>query len=112
MVVPFKKYIEAIKPYEPGKPIDEVKRELGLSEVVKLASNENNIGLSERVKEAITNDMDSFFRYPDGGTWKVREKLSAYLGVDSNQIVLGSGSNEIIEFIAKGFIEHGDEQRP
>ncbi len=108
MSLPFKKYINSIRPYEPGKPIDEVKRELGLKEVIKVASNENPIGISPRVRKSIIENMDTFFRYPDGGCWQLKQKLASYHGVDKDEIVIGNGSNEIIEFIAKGFIESGD----
>ncbi|MBU1863400.1 MAG: histidinol-phosphate transaminase [Candidatus Omnitrophica bacterium] len=104
-----KSYIESIQPYEPGKPIDEAKRELGLQEIIKLASNENPLGVSPLVKERIIENIDTFNRYPDGGCWRLKKKLSQQLGVDSDEIIFGNGSNEIIEFIAKGFIEPGDE---
>lgn len=105
----FKKCIDSITPYVPGKPIDEVKRELGLTDIIKVASNENVLGVSARVKDKLIEAINDVHVYPDGGCWRLREKLAAYLGVDSDEIVFGNGSNEIIEFIAKGFIDHGDE---
>jgi histidinol-phosphate aminotransferase len=108
MSLKFKKYIDAIRPYVPGKPIEDVQRELGLSEVIKLASNENSLGLSAKAKEAIINELDSFYLYPDGYAWKLRKKLAAHIGVSPDEIIFGNGSNELIEFIAKGFIESGD----
>jgi len=104
----FKKHIESIRPYEPGKPIDEVKRELGLDEVIKVASNENALGVSEKVKRAIQEKIDLINVYPDGYSWRLRDKLSTKLGVDKDEIIFGNGSNEIIEFIAKGFVSEGD----
>lgn len=108
MSILYKEYVQSIKPYVPGKPIDEVKRELGLDEVVKLASNENPLGLSEKVKDALSQNFDEFSRYPDGGTWCLREKLARYLNIENDEIVIGNGSNELIEFIARGFINEGD----
>jgi len=106
--VKFKSYIDGIRPYVPGKPIEDVQRELGLSEIVKIASNENALGLSQKVKDAIARDVDSFYLYPDGYCWKLRKKLAAYLKVEPEELIFGNGSNELIEFIAKGFIEGGD----
>lgn len=104
-----KPFINEIRPYKPGKPIDEVKRELGLDEVVKLASNENPFGVSEKVKTALAAKLDELTIYPDGASFELRSKLAEYHGVDMDEIVLGNGSNEIIEFIGRGFVDHGDE---
>ena len=108
MKLPFKKYINSIKPYIPGKPIDEVKKELGLEDIIKVASNENPLGISPKARQSIIDNISECYRYPDGGCWRLREKLSSYLGVDKEEIIIGNGSNEIIEFIVKGFIEQGD----
>jgi len=108
MGITFKKYIDSIRPYVPGKPIEDVQRELGLDEIIKLASNENALGLSPKVKDAIVKNLDSFYLYPDGYAWKLRRKLAEHIGVDADEIIFGNGSNELIEFIAKGFIEGGD----
>jgi histidinol-phosphate aminotransferase len=108
MSLKFKSYIDSIQPYVPGKPIDDVERELGISGIIKLASNENSLGLSAKVKDAIKKDLDSYYLYPDGYCWKLRMKLAQYINVDPDEIIFGNGSNELIEFIAKGFIERGD----
>jgi len=104
-----KKYIDTIHPYEIGKPIDEVKRELGLEEVFKLASNENSLGLSAKVKAAIVAALPTAHRYPDGAAWELRSVLAAHLHVPMEEIIIGNGSNEIIDFIARGYISEGDE---
>ena len=104
-----KKYIDEIKPYVPGKPIDEVKRELGLSNIIKLASNENASGVSSLVKKKIIENLDLINQYPDGASFRLRNRLAEYLNVDADEIILGNGSNEIIELIARGFIDHEDE---
>lgn len=103
-----KKHIDTIRPYVPGKPIEDVQRELGLTEIIKLASNENSLGLSRKVKDAIVNELDSFYLYPDGYAWKLRKKLATSIGVSPDELIFGNGSNELIEFIAKGFIQSGD----
>ncbi len=105
----FKECIDSIKPYVPGKPIDEVKEELGLAEIIKLASNENPLGISPLAREAIKNNIDDLFLYPDGGCCVLRQKLAKRLTVSPDEIVIGNGSNEIIEFIARGFITPGSE---
>ncbi len=95
--------------YQPGKPIEEVKRELGLTEVIKLASNENPFGCSPKAKEAIMKDLDSVSIYPDGAAAHLSGVLSAHLGVDANQLVFGAGSDEVILMIARAFLVKGDE---
>jgi histidinol-phosphate aminotransferase len=102
-------YIKNLKPYKPGKPIDEVKRELNLKEVVKLASNENPFGCSLFVKKAIEKEAVNVNRYPDGGSFYLREELSKFLSVNQDEIVFGNGSNEIIDLIGRAFLREGDE---
>jgi len=104
----FRPNIDEIHPYEPGKPIDDVKRELGLRSVVKMASNENPLGSPKTVIRAIQKHAKEMALYPDGGQYKLKEALSGYLGVSSKEIILGNGSNEIIEFIVRGFVSEGD----
>ena len=102
-------YIKNLKPYKPGKPIEEVKRELNLKEVIKLASNENPFGCSLFVKKAIEREAVNINRYPDGGVFYLRQDLSKFLSVNPDEIIFGNGSNEIIDLIARTFLKEGDE---
>ena len=102
-------YVKKLKPYKPGKPINEVQRELKLKEVIKLASNENPFGCSLFVKRAIEKETVNINRYPDGGAFHLKNKLSKFLSVDKDEIILGCGSNEIIDLIARTFLREGDE---
>lgn len=95
--------------YQPGKPIDEVKRELGLTDVIKLASNENPFGCSPKAKEAIASLLDQVSIYPDGGAVQLTEAIAAHLGVGTDQIIFGAGSDEVILMIARAFLVPGDE---
>jgi histidinol-phosphate aminotransferase len=97
--------------YEPGKPIEETARELGAqpAEIIKLASNENPLGPSPRALAAISAALASANLYPDGGGFYLREALSAKLGVGREHIILGAGSNEIIEFFGHAFLDRGDQ---
>ena len=101
--------IAGIIPYEPGKPISEVQREYGLSDVIKLASNENPLGPSPRAIQAVKDALKETNRYPDGGCYYLKQKLSKRLNVSSVQLVIGNGSAEICELIAEAFIGEGDE---
>src|SRR5690606_34788792 len=104
-----KPWIAALSPYVPGKPIEEVERELGLHGVVKLASNENPLGPSPKALEAIRAALDGVHRYPDGASFRLRERLAAKLGVGPEQLVFGCGADEILELVAKTFLGPGDE---
>lgn len=104
----FREVINTISPYIPGKPISEVKRELGLEKVIKLASNENPLGPSENVKKVLMQNLYELGIYPDGNCTELKLKLSKKLGVKSSQILLGAGSDEITQFIAAVFINPGD----
>lgn len=95
--------------YQPGKPIEEVKRELGLDDVIKLASNENPFGCSEQAKEAIVNELNQTSIYPDGGAVQLTEAVAKHLGVGTDQIIFGAGSDEVILMIARAFLTPGDE---
>jgi histidinol-phosphate aminotransferase len=95
--------------YQPGKPIEEVKRELGLKEVTKLASNENPFGCSPKAKQAIIEETERISLYPDGGAVELTQALAAHLGVQSNQIIFGAGSDDVILMIARAFLIPGDE---
>jgi len=102
--------IRAISPYQPGKPISELAREMGLAEtdIVKLASNENPLGMSEAAREAALAALQDIARYPDGNGFELKSVLSARLGVDAGQIVLGNGSNDILELAARALLSPGD----
>lgn len=95
--------------YKPGKPIEEVKKELGLSEVIKLASNENPYGAAPSARAAITAELDNLFLYPDGSASELTAALAKHLGVGNEQIIFGCGSDEIIALIARAFFLPGDE---
>src|SRR5690348_14710456 len=97
-----------IRPYPPGKPIEEVERELG-HPAIKLASNENPLGPSPRALEAIRNYLDRVHLYPDGNGYYLRKLISEQQGLDMNQIILGAGSTDLIELVAKTFLTAGDE---
>jgi histidinol-phosphate aminotransferase len=105
----FKPYIEAIHPYEPGKPIKEVEKELGLRNVIKLASNENPLGPSGKAIRAMRRAIRDVHLYPESRSPYLIKRLSLELGLSENQIVIGNGSNEIIELVARGFLSPGDE---
>jgi histidinol-phosphate aminotransferase len=97
--------------YEPGKPVEELAREMGLepSDIIKLASNENPLGPSPRALEAMHATLERAHFYPDGGGWALRNAIATKLGLSRENIILGNGSNEIIEFIGHAFLRPGDE---
>jgi histidinol-phosphate aminotransferase len=97
--------------YEPGKPIEDVARELGLKphEIIKLASNENPLGPSPKALAAMREMLERSHFYPDGGGYYLREAIAKKFGFDRANVMLGCGSNEIIEFIGKAFLNPGDE---
>ncbi len=102
-------YIRAIQPYRPGKPISELVRELDLNkdEVIKLASNENPLGTSPMAREAMIRALSEASRYPDGSGFELKAVLSEYFGVSTEQIVLGNGSNDVLELAARIFLRPG-----
>ncbi|GGF75070.1 histidinol-phosphate aminotransferase [Paenibacillus albidus] len=95
--------------YKPGKPIEEVKKELGLEEVIKLASNENPYGASPSAKAAIVAELENLSLYPDGAAAELTSALASHLGVKSENIIFGCGSDEIIALITRAFFLPGDE---
>lgn len=97
-----------IRPYPPGKPIEEVERELGRS-AIKLASNENPLGPSPKALGAIRKALGRANLYPDGGGYYLREKLAGIHGLEMEQVILGAGSTDLIELVAKTFLVAGDE---
>lgn len=102
-------YIRKLAVYVPGKPIEEVERELGVSDIVKLASNENPLGPSPKAVAAVKAALPTLHRYPDGSGYALRKALAARHGVDVEQVILGAGSVEIIEMLARAFMADGDE---
>ena len=100
-----RKKILDIAPYEAGKPIEEIKRQLGLKEVIKLASNENPLGASPKALEAIRKNLKLINRYPDAQGYYLKKKLAKTLGIQPGNIVLGNGSDELIDIIIKTFVE-------
>ncbi len=102
--------VRSLKPYQPGKPIDELARELGLNEsdIVKLASNENPMGPSPAALDAIRREAAELHRYPDGAGFVLKKTLSDKLNVRSEQITLGNGSSDILDFIVRVFVNDGD----
>ncbi|PIQ81955.1 MAG: histidinol-phosphate transaminase [Candidatus Omnitrophica bacterium CG11_big_fil_rev_8_21_14_0_20_64_10] len=101
--------LSEIRPYRPGKPIEEVERELGISGAVKLASNENPLGPSPKALEAIRRALPNLHRYPESGAPRLTGKLAARLQVGPEQLILGNGSDELITLAVRAFVEPGDE---
>jgi histidinol-phosphate aminotransferase len=97
--------------YEPGKPVEELAREMGLdaSDIIKLASNENPLGPSPRAIEAMRASLERAHFYPDGGGWALRNAIAESNGLARENVVLGNGSNELIEFVGHAFLSPGDE---
>ena len=101
--------IAALSPYVPGKPIEELQRELGLTRVIKLASNENPLGPSPKALGVIQEGVATLHRYPDGGAFRLRQALADRWKVTADQIILGNGSDEILGLLARTFLSPGDE---
>jgi histidinol-phosphate aminotransferase len=101
--------IHALRAYEPGKPIEELERELGIDGAIKLASNESPLGPSPAVIAALAAALPTLHRYPDGGCYRLRTELAARLGVSGSSLVFGAGSDEILELLGKVFLDPGDE---
>ncbi len=98
-----------ITPYQPGRPIEEVKRELGLKEVIKLASNENPLGPSPKAVRAIKDALGKINRYPEGGCFYLRRDLSKKLKVGADNLIFGNGSDELIDIIIKTFCQEDED---
>ena len=97
-----------IRPYPPGKPLEEVERELG-HPAIKLASNENPLGPSPRALEAMRKSLSSVYLYPDGNGYYLRKKIAELYNLEMDQVILGAGSTDLIELVAKTFLTGGDE---
>jgi len=107
--VPLRANLSAIAPYVPGRPIEEVERELGLHGVSKLASNENPLGPSPKALEAVAKALPDLHRYPDGSAFHLRKALSARFRVPEGRLLIGNGSNELLVLIAQCLLGPGDE---
>lgn len=101
--------VRALQPYVPGKPIEELEREYGVKNAIKLASNENPLGPSPKALAAARAALAEIARYPDGGGFGLKRALAAKLGVQAEQVTLGNGSNDVLELVARAFVQPGDE---
>ncbi|MFS0656535.1 histidinol-phosphate transaminase [Bacillus sp. 179-C3.3 HS] len=100
-----KDQLKQLKPYQPGKPIEEVKKEYQLDKIVKLASNENPFGCSAHAKDAIQGELDQLAIYPDGYSATLRTELAEFLDVGEKQLIFGNGSDELVQIIARAFLD-------
>ena len=101
--------VKSLSPYQAGKPIEELERELGIQNIVKLASNENPFGFPESAKQAIIAQLNHLTRYPDANGFELKQAIAQKFGVQANQITLGNGSNDLLELFAHTFATEGDE---
>ncbi len=101
--------VQGLHPYEAGKPVEELERELGISNIVKLASNENPLGPSARAMAAVEAALADSTRYPDSNGFGLKRALQRHFGLASSQLTLGNGSNDVLELIARTFLNPGDE---
>ncbi len=102
-------YVRELIPYVPGKPVEELERELGIPDAIKIASNENPLGPSPLALSAVKDALGKLNRYPDGDAFYLKRKLAGRLGVKPENLILGNGSNEVIEIAARAFMKPGDE---
>jgi histidinol-phosphate aminotransferase len=101
-------YIKKLTPYVPGKPIEETRREYGLKKVIKLASNENPLGASSKAQKAVERAISELHRYPDSSGFYLKEALAKRLGVSTSKLILGNGSNEVIDQLIRTYCVPGD----
>lgn len=101
--------VDLLKPYVPGKPVEEVERELGLKDVIKMASNENALGPSPKAVQAMRNQLERQHFYPDGNCFYLKEALAEKKNIQPDQIIFGNGSDEILSFLACAYLNPGDE---
>lgn len=101
--------VRGLHPYEPGMPIDELQRRLGVADVIKLASNENPLGPGDKVRAALAESIDqgNLGLYPDGGGFRLKQRISRFHDIEPGRITLGNGSNDILEFSARVFLNPG-----
>ncbi|MCW9088925.1 MAG: histidinol-phosphate transaminase [Gammaproteobacteria bacterium] len=109
----FSKYanpgVLGLRPYQPGKPIEELEREYGVSNIIKLASNENPLGPSPMALAAMRGELEDVWLYPDGNGFELKQKLAARHGVEMDRITLGNGSSDVLEFAVRVFVGPADE---
>src|SRR2546428_5797227 len=105
----FRQAVNELVPYEPGKPIEEVQRELGLERIVKLASNEGQFGPFPEALEALERSFADLNRYPDGGAYRLRESLAARHAVQLEEVTTGSGADGLIDCLSQAVLDPGDE---
>jgi histidinol-phosphate aminotransferase len=101
--------VNQLQPYVPGKPIEELERQYGVTNIVKLASNENPLGPSPKVLAAIQSAATELTRYPDGNGFALKTTIAAKFGLNLEQITLGNGSNDVLEMVARAFVSPSDE---
>lgn len=101
--------VRTLKPYVPGKPVEELEREYGVRDALKLASNENPLGTSPRALEVVRRSLSGLERYPDDGAFALKSKLAARHGVTMAQITLGNGSSNVLDLVARAFVAPGNE---
>lgn len=105
----FKDYVRSVKAYEPGKPMKELEREHGIRHIIKLASNENPLGPSRKALRAMRKAISEAHLYPESKCFYLVRRIATELGVGSHQIIVGNGSNELIELLTRGFLSEGDQ---
>ena len=101
--------IRQLQPYSPGKPVEELERELGIANAIKLASNENPLGCSPRVQEVLARASAHIELYPDANAYYLKQRLAQKLGVGENQITIGNGSNDVLDLVARSFLDGNTE---
>ena len=101
--------VRNLKPYQPGQPVESLERELGLADVIKLASNENPRGVSPNVVNAVNEALSCAARYPDGSGTSLKCKLAERLGVSTEELTLGNGSNDVLDLVVRAFVNPGEE---
>ncbi|MBX7245986.1 MAG: histidinol-phosphate transaminase [Candidatus Sumerlaeaceae bacterium] len=108
VLVPYRSALKSLAPYPPGKPIEEVQREFGLTNIVKLASNENPLGPSPLAIKALAAESSELNLYPESGCHYLRFKLAEHLGLEPNRLIFGNGSDEIVAMLAQSYLGPGD----
>lgn len=101
--------IRKLKPYSPGKPIEEVEREFGITDIIKMASNENPLGPSPKAMKAMSEALKKVALYPDGSCFYLKKALANHWGVSEDELIVGNGSDELIHYIGITFLSPGDE---
>ena len=103
----WKEQLLTLTPYQPGRPIESVKREYGLEHIVKLASNENPFGASPKAVSALKEAVTNFAIYPDGYATRLREAMTRFLKVDQDQLIFGNGADNLIQIVSRAFLHPG-----